>query len=332
MQKPRILFMDVTCPKPYCEETLKEGGLGGSEATCVRIAEGLAKRGYRVTVAQHNRQCGYRSEAGVSYQGLGGPKALADMVVVLRQPAMMEFIYKHYRGAKRFLWMHDLNERDLAYDPDLPFVGTLQVLCVSDWHAQVTSDALTTLRPGIDNVRIRVMKNPVDDDLVPDNTPVDPFKLVFFSSPHKGLDRALHLFSRIRANDSRFTFHIANPGYYDSAVSSAPGVHVMGVLSHSDAIRAVRSAGCVFHCNAVFPETFGLVYAEAHAVGTPCLTANIGAVRELLSRDELADPSDEKAIIEKVLSWANGNRPSVALPDGLRLSSVIDRWEHILNG
>lgn len=327
MRKPRILFIDVTCPKPYDYRSLVIGGLGGSEATCVRIAEGLASRGYPVTVSQHLRVEEYRSSNDVLYNGLVGAKTPADVVIVLRQPQMMEFIYKHYRGSKRMLWLHDMNVAEVIYEPDLHRLERLDIVCVSDWHTMQVKDAFLTIRPKTNNVRVYAVKNPIDDSLKADDTPVDKHKLVFFSSPHKGLDRALYLFSRLRSIDSQFTLHVANPGYYPDAVTDAPGVTLLGALSHAEVLQHVRSSLAVFHCNSTFPETFGLVYAEAHAVGTPCLTANLGAVREILSREEMIDVSDERSVVEKVCAWRDGERPSVALPDGLRLSCVIDEWE-----
>lgn len=330
MSKPRVLFIDVTCPKPYDETTIAAGGLGGSEATCVRVAEGLAGRGYSVTVSQHCRETAYTSAAGVDYKPLKGPKVRAEVVVVLREPKMMEFIYSGYRASQRILWLHDLNIREVALDPDMERIGKLDIVCVSDWHTQVVQDAFLTMRRKCDAVRVRTVKNPVDDSLRPDETPVDPYKLVFFSSPHKGLDRALYLFSCLRRIDSRYTFHIANPGYYPDAISNADGVHLLGALSHAAAIQHVRSALAVFHCNATFPETFGLVYAEAHAVGTPCLTANLGAVRELLGREELIDVSSEERVVARITSWTNGERPRVGLSPDVRLSAVLDRWEEVI--
>jgi hypothetical protein len=51
----RILFVDVTCPRPYDGNTLETEPQGGSESTLTRVAEALARQGDVVRVAQHNR-------------------------------------------------------------------------------------------------------------------------------------------------------------------------------------------------------------------------------------------------------------------------------------
>lgn len=50
----KIVFIDPKCPKPYDSEVLAARGLGGTEATVVRIARGLSAR-HTVWVLQHNR-------------------------------------------------------------------------------------------------------------------------------------------------------------------------------------------------------------------------------------------------------------------------------------
>ena len=61
-----------------------------------------------------------------------------------------------------------------------------------------------------------------------------------------------------------------------------PGVEFLGPLPQAHVHQEVRSALCTFFPNFVIPETFGLVFAESHALGTPVLTVDCGAAREVL--------------------------------------------------
>ncbi len=45
-----VLFFDPRCPEPYTAPTFGQSGLGGTEATTIRVAEALD-----AVVVQHNR-------------------------------------------------------------------------------------------------------------------------------------------------------------------------------------------------------------------------------------------------------------------------------------
>jgi glycosyltransferase involved in cell wall biosynthesis len=176
----------------------------------------------------------------------------------------------------------------------------------------------------------RVIYNPIDNDLTPDSTPVDKNKIVFFSSPHKGLKRTLEVFKNF-ANFPELAdvkLYVANPGYFpDHELKDIPNVINLGSLSHPDVIREVRNALCVFHLNNVFPETFGLVHAESNAVGTPFLSARFGATAELADHPaEFIDVSDNKAIIDRIIQWKTVDRPRVRGGPQFRLKNVLRDW------
>ncbi len=48
-------------------------------------------------------------------------------------------------------------------------------------------------------------------------------------------------------------------------------------------MQHIRESLCVFYPQTQRCETFGLVYAESNAVGTPVLAHDFGAAREVLS-------------------------------------------------
>lgn len=329
----RLVFLDSSNPKPYDAVTLETEPQGGTESTVTRIAEGLASRGYDVIVAQKGR-----TEAGqgkANYIGLDHLDQIQHRphaVISLRSPSLVHWAIDKFPSAKRFLWLHDFNQQAVVqHYPELMGTG-LKILCVSNHHKQVVASALLSqIPPPIQGVTVDYIYNPVAD-LEPDNTPVDPKKLVFFSSPHKGLEHALYLFSRLRDIDPAFSLHIANPGYLPSDTRVLPGLVNLGSLPHRPVINAVRSALAVFHPNLVFPETFGLVHAEANAVGTPVLTSHHGANREVLGdAGQTINVRDEKTVIDTILRWS-AERPVVRGKPEFKLSNVLNKWEVLLNG
>jgi glycosyltransferase involved in cell wall biosynthesis len=254
-------------------------------------------------------------------------------VISLRNPSLNTYAATQFPNAKRLLWLHDFNQQEIvkAY-PELKGTGT-KIVCVSRTHKQLVADALISQIGVVEGLTATHVYNPIGDDLQPDSTPVDHKKLVFFSSPHKGLEHALYLFGRLRDIDPSYTLHVANPGYLPSAALEGPGVVSLGTLNHSSVVGVVRGALAVFHPNLVFPETFGLVHAEANAVGTPALTAGIGANREILgsSSGQILDVRDEKLVVQTIQRWSR-ERPVVKGRDEFRLTNVLNSWEALLDG
>jgi glycosyltransferase involved in cell wall biosynthesis len=330
----RLLFLDITCPKPYSPETLRSEPLGGTEATVIRVAEGLAERGHEVIVAQHNRLTPAVGHGALytTFEELDHIQREPHAVISIRAPELVAYGFEKFgRGPKRFLWLHDFNEQDVvrAY-PVLSDIG-VKILAVSRMHKTAVKNALLSQIETVKGIHVGHIYNPVVAQHP--NVITDCNKLVFFSSPHKGLEHALYLFQRLREIDPAFHLTIANPGYIPSPDLSLDGVKNLGALPHSEALREVSSALCVLHPNLVFPETFGLVYAEANALGVPCIAhTGAGAVREALNpyQEQVMDCRDEKRVIDRILKWKAEGTPTVSLRPEFELGAVIKRWEEEL--
>jgi glycosyltransferase involved in cell wall biosynthesis len=347
----RMVLFDPVTAHPYSPATLRRRPLGGTEATVIRVAEAMD-----ALVLQHNRENNegrYRTPAS---------QADPTHLVVLRDPAAALVIGGRYPRAHKMLWLHDLagpgNDRGkhlLAYGPQLAAAG-ITVVCVSDYHAnQVRANFMSlpaTARPQV--VRIY---NPVDvSGAGGEPMAVDPNKLVFFSSPHKGLDHALTVFSQLRSKDRALRLYIANPGYFPSITKQWPGVVNLGAVPHHVILRHVKSALCTFYPNFIYPETFGLVLGESNALGTPVLTHGIGAAAEVLNGDgqvlairrgrrfayrvfrrwPVLRPAGEAALAllgwhepyrERIRSWQEGNRPHVSGRPEFSIANVVASWK-----
>jgi len=154
-------------------------------------------------------------------------------------------------------------------------------------------------------------------------------KLIYYSSPNKGLTEALEIFAKLRERHTNLTLYIANPGYYDDYDGEAEGIVNLGRLSFPDVIKHVRSSYCVLLPSEV-PETFGLIYAESNAVGTPVLTYDKGAAREVLSLPDLQVASDKDALIKKFNRWLKFGRPVISGQARFRASNIARVWKDLL--
>lgn len=318
-----ILFFDVTCPAPYDRDALARGVLGGTEGTVVRVAEDLGAT-HDVAVFQHNRAAAARTAARWL---VGDARALPDdvrHVVLLRNPLFLPFLRRRYPAARLWFWLHDHPGGRLPAARDTILAVDPEVVTVSDYHARITRQAV----PG---ARVRTIHNPIDDALVPDGTPVDPLKLVFLSARERGLADALKLHQALRAH-APFELHVVAKVQPGEALVSGPGVIDHGPLPHAKAVDQLRGALCLFYPNHGHPETFGLVMAEANAVGTPALVHDFGASREVTAHpDEVLDARDGAAVIARVLAWHRGGRPQVTLRPSFRRSAVLATWREALS-
>jgi Glycosyl transferases group 1 len=345
-----LLFFDPLCPRPYGAASLLEAGLAGTEASTVRVAEALD-----AWVAQHNR-----TRAEGRYRP---PDALSHLrhVVVLRDPRALATAARLFPGARLTLWVHDRIEpgssRGRWFAAAAAALRALQpdVVCVSDYQRERVAATVRQL-PGCERLAVRRIYNPVDDAVVPDGTLVDPNKLVFLSSPNKGLRLALDAFRALRRRMPDLRLCVGNPGYKSFAAAGIAGVEWLGSLPHARVLAEARAALCAFSPNFVIPETFGLVFAESHAVGTPVLTHDCGAAREVL-----ADPGQLLPVtwalrayeaplhrleprwragpalladrlglfdryIERIRLWRDGGRPQVGPDPRFRLSAIAAEW------
>jgi glycosyltransferase involved in cell wall biosynthesis len=350
-----ILFFDPSCPQPYDTRTLQQKALGGTEASVTRIADALD-----AYVIQHNRTEAYgRYRPPERIRGI-------ERVVVNRDSRALPIVCELYPGARVYLWLHDqLNPsskrgRRLASTARLLREMSVTVICVSDWQRRGVEATLR--RIGVeDRVQVCTIYNPIDNALVPDGSPIDDRKLVFFSSPNKGLKFTLDAFRAVRRRMPDLRLVVGNPGYKVRKSAEIEGVEYLGPQPQELIHAHVRSALCTFFPNFVIPETFGLVFAESRALGTPVLTADCGAALEVLGDSEQVLPvTDAQRMYETALSglsprwrsgparlaaslglfdsyaeriraWRSGARPRTSPDPRFRLTAVTERWRALLS-
>ncbi len=318
-----ILFIDKVCPKQYDQTTLGGPNQGGTESTVTKIALGLRSSGlFNVSVEQHNR-----TEANDLFIPLGVTQK-ADYVIVLRDPYSVIEARRRFPNNKIYLWSHDLATQQLGQALQVLIDNRIEAnITTSQFHKTQTIERLKS--HGYNGqFATQMVYSPIDDDLRPDNTPYDPNQLCFISSPHKGLEYALQVFSNLLNFNPDFKLMVANPGYFADRAVQQPGVVVQGSLPHGRVIDLLRGSLCLFYPNLVFPETFGLVMAEANAVGTPVLAHAIGASYEVcdIPAIEVIDCSQPKPVIDQVMNWYKYGRPTVRGKSQFRLANVLKTW------
>jgi glycosyltransferase involved in cell wall biosynthesis len=345
-----ILFFDPVCQQPYDTRTLRDSAMGGTEATLTRVADALD-----AYVMQHNR-----NESWGRYLPVRALEGV-EHVVVNRDARALPLIRQLFPHARVYLWLHDRlapgssRARRLAGSAPLLRELAVTAVCVSEWQRGGVEAALRGM--GLAGaVRAVAIYNPVDDTLVPDGTPLDERKLVFFSSPNKGLGFTLDAFGALRRSMPDLRLLVGNPGYKVWRAARPPGVEFLGALPQAQVHAHVRGALCTFFPNFLIPETFGLVFAESHALGTPALTIDCGAALEVLGDPREVLPLRDsyrlyeavaaplpvalraaaarlaaraglfEPFLERVRAWRAGERPRPQPDARFRLSAIVPRW------
>jgi glycosyltransferase involved in cell wall biosynthesis len=351
---PSVLFYDPLCREPYDSDTLNERASGGTEASVTRIADALG-----ACVAQHNR-----SEDKGSYRRPGRIAGI-EHVVVVRDSRALPMLRELYPRAQFYLWVHDqmnpgsTRARRLASTKAVLRDVAVKIVCVSDWQRRRVEATLAGI--GLTgHVTTRTIYNPVADELTADHGPVDADRLVFFSSPNKGLAYALDVFSALRRRIPSLRLLVGNPAYKRDRTDGREGVHYLGAQPQARMHASVRGALCTFAPNFVLPETFGLVYAESKALGTPVLAHACGAAAEVIGDPRQVLPvrsgyrTYETAVhslppawrrgpariadrlglfdtyVERIAAWRSGERPQVGPDPRFMLSSVAAQWRALL--
>jgi glycosyltransferase involved in cell wall biosynthesis len=349
-----ILFFDPTCRRPYDSETLRCEAMGGTEATVVRVADALG-----ALVVQHNR---------VSASGRylpPRPDRAVTHVIVNRDSGALPQVRQLYPNARVYLWLHDRvrpgskRARKIAGDAGILRDLAVRVICVSDTQRHAVEAALSWMGVS-DHVAACTIYNPVDDGLQPDGSPIDDRKLVFLSSPNKGLRFTLDAFRAVRRAMPDMRLVVGNPGYQADAGARLDGVEYLGPQPQQRIHAQARTALCTFFPNFVIPETFGLVFAESKALGTPVLTHDCGAALEILGDPTQVLPVTGAqrlyegllgacpagwrrwpavtaaalglfdAYVERIRDWREGGRPVTGPDPRFRLSAVAQRWHEML--
>ncbi len=336
MNKQTILFLDNTYPKAYQLSTLIEQAIGGTESSVVKTALILSKE-YKVFVAQK-----YRKEVCEESECLSFiPKSQIaklnpDFIVVLRKYPLLKGLRKQFPQAKLFLWLHTYKNTEYVFKRMGLSKTNTTLICNSKTHAKHTAQILNNSFLGSlfslfsNKTKVAYCYNPIAK---PDKPPIkrDINKLLFFSSPNKGLKQVVKSFNAINTKTPDLRLYIANPGYKDDkSIEFNKNIIVLGSLPHQQMMQHVAESLCVFYPQDSFAETFGLIYAEANALGTPVLAHDIGAAREVLHlNNPLIDANDYQQIQEVIVSWQKCF-PHVDYNQDFSDESVLQQWKKVL--
>jgi len=262
----QILFIFAR-EKPYDSRSVRELPSGGTEKACVFLGEAFQKLGHEVTWLTTPEQIR-------AYEG--------NPDVVITQVAEL---LENFPKAKKIWWAHHFSDQPVIRQ-NAAFARCFadRVVTLSQCHAD---DFRRVLRMESTTIGHGVWTSELHSP-----TKKDPFRLIYASTPFRGLERIPKLFTQIKEREPRATIAICSSmGTYGEAekdsqyqkifdeLSEMPGVELKGALNQAQ-LYAEYSRASIFFYPCIWPETYCLALDEAIAHGCIPWVTNLGALPE----------------------------------------------------
>lgn len=334
-----ILLSDSSHPKRYDFDTLEQQAIGGTESSLLRIAAILAGHSHQVTIYQQSRQH-QTQQKKVNFLGPQHIDSLnrMDVIVVLRKDKQLNIWQQRFPKARTFLWLHTYKKWEFVFKRLFKHNRQAVIIGNSKTHAKHLTQQLhrnlfgrLLTAIGVPKLHVAYGYNPVPKPELTESVKRNPNKLIFLSAPNKGLEEVLKHFQKVKAAMPDMSLYIANPGYRNQTDIKQPGVHILGALPQSELWLHMAESLCVFYPQTTFAETFGLIYAEANALGTPVLAHDIGAARETLHpNNPLIDCLNSNLVIKTLQHWQK-NLPAVRYRDIFANQAIYQQWSQLLS-
>ncbi|RIL12441.1 MAG: hypothetical protein DCC75_00450 [Proteobacteria bacterium] len=299
---------------PFHAASLEEQPLGGTETAVIRLAQQLAALSQEVSVYTG---CQSPPPSVPSYFQLSKLEELKEVDILIAVRDWMQ-VFLPLKAKRRFFWTGD------SYD-QLPCIGIGDVrvhsrldalLAVSSWHALTVSS-----RSGFPIEKTWVIRNGVYLPYFQGKETRHRKRLIYSSTPYRGLQLAPELYSALREKHPELELHIFS-GYevyggaenYDKTaakefealkarLSALPGCTVHGNRKQSELAREFMKSSLLFYPN-TFEETSCMTAMEAQAAGCAIVTSDMGALPEtvgdagILVPGKPGSPAYNKAFIE----------------------------------
>ena len=349
----RTVFFDTVSPLPYDSRSFGERAVQGTEASVIRIADAVG-----AWVMQHNRSSAW--ERYLPLQALPG----IEHVVVIRDSRALAQARDLFPDARLHLWLHDkmrpATKRGRRLRADAALLR--QARCPSSASRTRIGAMCSTPCTGPASQACRCARATTRSIRPCNPTARRSMSASWCSSLLRTRDwRSRWMPSARCAGQCRTcAWWSAIPATRPTPCASLAGVQFLGPQPQPAMHAQVRRSLCAFQPNFRIPETFGLVYAEAHALGTPVLTHDFGAAAEVVGDPRqvlavkhsyrcyealvgrlqprwrmlparLADAAGLFDVyVDRIREWRAGARPEVRPDPRFALSALAAQWRELL--
>lgn len=293
----------------WCPKNLDEGGIGGSETATVHTARAFQKLGWRSVV----------------FGDCEGMEGVYDGVEYLHFPKFEEFIRTHefdlfvssrradvmampIKAKYKVALAHDIwMSQDARADLHVDRVDKFFVL--SPWHKTFFMNH----HRGVPEEKIHITRDGVDLDRFRKTYPREKGRLIYSSSPDRGLDVLLECLPEIRKAVPETTLHVfygfsnwekmirqrGRPGEVEwmesiKARLDDPGVVYRGRIGQTQLAKEMLKSELWAYPTA-FTETWCMTAAECMASGLPIICTDLAALNTTVGQTGILIPGDNRS-------------------------------------
>lgn len=270
----------------FDEEVYKTKGIGGSETALVEVAAWMKRLNpHRRVIVFNERDKGHVSESGVEYV----PNSLMHEYFQKFRPEA-HFAWRHnvkLTEAPTYLWCHDL------FTPGGEHHNNYQKhICLTEFHKEFVQT-----QQRIPSEKIHISRNGVNAERFESIVFKDPNKIVFPSSPDRGLEHAIPIVERARELSGRdlelhVYYGIEHLHKYGPAMQALserlkaqfekyPWIKYHGNVDQKKLALEMQGA-CVWLYPATFIESFCITAIESLYAKCFPLVREIGALKNTL--------------------------------------------------
>jgi glycosyltransferase involved in cell wall biosynthesis/tetratricopeptide (TPR) repeat protein len=179
LEGPSIAIGAMAGAESWGPRKYRDSGLGGSETAVIRVGEELARLGARVISYTPIDEPGIYNDVTYRSPDRFYPSVRSDLFIAWRWPEAADL---GINTGRLILWMHDTDSGDrLTRDRAERFD---YIVCLTEWHREF----LLKRYEFLDESKLVVIPNGVDVKRFNDRVKKDHFKVVYSSSPDRGLD------------------------------------------------------------------------------------------------------------------------------------------------
>lgn len=264
------------------EEKYKTKGMGGSETAAIEISKHLKAITGKPVKIFNMRENSLVCESGVEYHSV---KVLNEYFTKFKPK--VHIAWRHntkLTNAKTYLWCHDLVTQGVEVHKNFD-----KVLCLSNFHKNYVK-----AMQGVKDEDIILTRNGIDPLRFQDRPQKNENKIIFPSSPDRGLDRAIKIVELARQELPDLELHVFygfdNLRKYgmsemadrlEAMIETRPWVKYYGFTEQKELSRhMMESAIWLYPAN--FIESFCITAIESLAAGCYPIAREIGALQDTL--------------------------------------------------
>ncbi len=312
---PKTSDVLITCPPhaavtDWDENSLKEKGHGGSETAAIEVAKWIHQKTNRKVKIFHPRKRRETMASGVEYLPVSELQGYLHNIEPHAHIAWRHAV--PVTKAKTYVWCHDLQcpgaQASESYD---------KIVALSGFHKHYLMET-----NGVPEEKIVLGFNGINPDDFSEEATKDPLKVVFSSSPDRGLSQTIDIVKKAREisgldiklhcfygfENMRKAGHHGWADEIEGKISANDFVTAHGLVTKRILMKHFKEAA-VWLYPADFIESFCITAIESLCAGTWGIVRSMGALPHTLAeaiKNDMVQMTDVEATGEANIGlWAN---------------------------